>query len=309
VSGRRFALVLCCTLSAAACGDLPAARYAPLADPAIVPNAIETPAGDRLGLTVWPAEGPTRAVILALHGFGDTGVRTYGGAAPYWTSRGIAVYAPDQRGFGLNPSRQRWPGADILIDDAVAIAATLRRAHPGVPLVVVGHSMGGGVALAAAARGLDADALVLAGPAIAGGGALSPAMRAGGWAIATVAPDRRWTGDGLVSITPTDNRDALAAAAGDPARFDNPSSRELYGLVHVMDRAAEAAPRVTLPTLTLMGSHDEILRPAQVRTVHDRIPGRVGFIEYPEGWHWLFRDHQAERVWSDVADFVLSASR
>jgi hypothetical protein len=34
----------------------------------------------------------------------------------------------------------------------------------------------------------------------------------------------------------------------------------------------------------------------------------VGFIEYPEGWHWLFRDRQAPKVWSDVADFVLSGA-
>jgi acylglycerol lipase len=289
------------------CADLPAARFAPLADPAIGTGVIETAAGERLALTVWPAEGTERAVILALHGFGDTGRQTFGDAAVYWTTRGITVYAPDQRGFGANPSRQRWPGADMLIADAVAVSGAVRAQHPGVPLVVVGHSMGGGVALAAAARGLRADALVLAGPAIAGGAALNPAMRASGWAIATVAPDRRWTGGKVVRIQPTDNREAIVAAVRDPGRFDDPSSRELYGLVHVMDRAAEAAPLVTLPTLTLMGSRDEVLRPARVRAVHDRIPGAAGYVEYPDGWHWLFRDRQAERVWSDVADFALSA--
>jgi acylglycerol lipase len=295
-------------LALAACGDAPLDRHRPLTDPAIGDDAVETRAGERLALTAWPAEGEPRAVILALHGFGDTGRQTFGAAAAHWTAQGIAVYAPDQRGFGANPSRRRWPGADTLIADAVAIAGALRAEHPGLPPVVVGHSMGGGVALAAAARGLPADALVLAGPAIAGGASLNPAMRAGGWAIATIAPDRRWTGRGVVEIRPTDNRAALVAAVRDPARFGDPSSRELYGLVHVMDRAAAAAPGVTLPTLTLMGAKDEVLRPARIRAVHDRIPGRVGYIEYPDGWHWLFRDRQAERVWEDVAAFVLSSA-
>ena len=58
-----------------------------------------------------------------------------------------------------------------------------------------------------------------------------------------------------------------------------------------------------------MGAHDEVLRPAQVRLIADRIPGRVGFVLYPDGWHWLFRDLQAPRVWHDVGDFVLSARR
>ena len=106
----------------------------------------------------WPSRGPARAVILALHGFGDAGDLTYDGAAAYWAGRGIAVYALDQRGFGGNASRKQWPGIDALIADATAAARDLRRRHPGLPLVVVGHSMGGGVALAAAAEGMDADA-------------------------------------------------------------------------------------------------------------------------------------------------------
>ena len=68
--------------------------------------------------------------------------------------RGIAVYAPDQRGFGGNASRKRWPGADALVADAIAHRPDMRARHPGLPLIVVGDSMGGGVALAAAAGGI-----------------------------------------------------------------------------------------------------------------------------------------------------------
>ena len=73
-----------------------------------------------------------------------------------------------------------------------------------------------------------------------------------------------------------------------------------------MDRAAADAPRVTIPTLTLMGAHDEVLEPARVERIARRIPGNAGFILYPDGWHWLFRDRQAPRVWKDVADFTLA---
>lgn len=268
------------------------------------PDAAALP--ERLALRVWQPQGAPRAVILALHGFGDTGELTFGPAAAYWTTRGLAVYAPDQRGFGANASRKRWPGPDALVADAVALSREVRARHPGAPLIVAGHSMGGGVALAAAAEGLEADALVLAGPAIAGGAALNPALRAGSLALAAVAPDKRWTGGGLVRIQPTDNIPAIRRALADARHFGDPSSRELYGLVRVMDRAAAAAPRVTIPTLTLMGARDEVLRPVQVRAVHATIPGARAFLEYPEGWHWLFRDLQAARVWRDVADFALT---
>ena len=270
--------------------------------------SVPAPA-EALSMRTWPAQGPTKAVILALHGFGDAGELTFGNAAAYWASRGISVYAPDQRGFGANASRKQWPGPDALAEDAVVLAAALRAQHPGVPLLVVGHSMGGGVALAAAAQGMDADALVLAGPAIAGGDALNPALRATGWVAAAVLPERRWTGEGLVEIQPSDNIEEIQRVASDPRHFGDPSSRELYGLVRVMDRATAAAPDVTMPTLVLVGVHDEILRPEQVRRVYDTIPGGIGFIVYRDGWHWLFRDRQAERVWRDVGDFALSARR
>ena len=45
-------------------------------------------------------------------------------------------------------------------------------------------------------------------------------------------------------------------------------------------------------------------RSGTVRRIHARIPGAVDFRYYPDGWHWLFSDLQAERVWKDVADFV-----
>ena len=115
--------------------------------------------------------------------------------------------------------------------------------------------------------------------------------------------------EGLIAIRPTDNDEAIARAVADPRHIGDPTSRELYGLVLLMDAAATAAPSVTIPTLTLMGAHDEVLTPAQVRRVEATIPGRAGYLLYPDGWHWLFRDLEAARVWEDVGDFVLSAAR
>jgi alpha-beta hydrolase superfamily lysophospholipase len=169
--------------------------------------------------------------------------------------------------------------------------------------------MGGGVALIAAAEGMDADALVLAGPAIAGGPALSEVARGAAWTLAAALPDKRWTGQGFVHIRPTDNPEAIRRVLADPRHFGDPSSRELFGLVRLMDRAAAEAPRVAVPTLTLMGAHDEVLEPERVEAIAATIPGSVGTILYPDGWHWLFTDRQAARVWKDVGDFALGASR
>ncbi|MEM6678165.1 MAG: alpha/beta fold hydrolase [Pseudomonadota bacterium] len=140
--------------------------------PPQVPIEANLPAADgsALPVTVWEAEAPA-AVILALHGYGDHGASTFSGAASAWAAAGITTYAPDQRGFGRGVTWGRWPGAPALIDDAVALSRAVAAQHPDLPLIVLGHSMGGGVVLAAAdpARGdggLAADALILAAPAI-----------------------------------------------------------------------------------------------------------------------------------------------
>ncbi|MEO1470632.1 MAG: alpha/beta fold hydrolase [Pseudomonadota bacterium] len=278
-----------------------------------VPEPVALPVSGGAGVpaTRWLPDGP-RAAVLALHGFGDHGRSTYDAAARAWGALGLATHAPDQRGFGRGPTRGRWPGADVLVADARAAMVEIRRRHPDLPLVLVGHSMGGGIALAAAAPGGDVpppDALVLAAPAIWGGTALNPLQRLAAWGAAAVFPDRRFTGEGVVRIQASDNIEALRALGRDPYYLGAPSARELFGLVRVVDRAAEAAPEVTAPSLLLLGERDQILPLGRVREIHARLPGPREVLVYPDGWHLLFRDVQAPRVWDDVATFALAPGR
>ena len=302
----RSALILaaCLLAACAAGGPLPVGRSAPTA-----PGWLTADDGSQVAMSEWWPQGRPRAVILALHGFGDHGASTFSRAAESWAAQGIGTIAPDQRGFGRNPSRGLWPGADGLVADAARFAAQVRARHPCVPLTVLGHSMGGGVALAAAGQGLQADALVLAAPAIWGGERLNPIHRLVSWLAATMVPEERFTGRGVVRIIASDNVEALRALGRDPLYLSPPSAREIFGLVRVVDRAEAAADRVDLPALMLLGRKDQIVPQKSVRRVFETISGPRRVIDYPEGWHLLFRDLQAERVWRDVADWALAAKR
>ncbi len=261
--------------------------------------------GTALAVSEWPAGAP-RAVILAVHGYGDYGPSTFTAAAEFWAGQGIITYAYDQRGFGRNISFGRWPGAEALAADLRAVAAQVRARHPGLALIVVGHSMGGGVVLAAAGQGLDADGLVLAAPAIWGGAEFNPLYRLAAWTVAAVMPERRFTGEGVVEIQASDNIEMLYALGRDPRYLRPPSAREILGMVRVADLAEAAAAKVDLPALLLLGAKDEIVPEAAVGRVFARLTGPRRVIEYQEGWHMLFRDLQAERVWRDVADWSLA---
>ncbi len=261
--------------------------------------------GTALAFSEWPA-GEPRAVILAVHGFGDYGPSTFAQAARFWAGQGIITYAYDQRGFGRNISFGHWPGAAALAADLRAMAAQVRARHPCLALIVVGHSMGGGVVLAAAGQGLDADGLVLAAPAIWGGAEFNPLYRLAAWTVAAVMPERRFTGEGVVEIQASDNIEMLYALGRDPRYLRPPSAREILGMVRVADMAEAAAAKVGLPALLLLGAKDEIVPDAAARRVFARLTGPRRVIEYQDGWHMLFRDLQAERVWRDVADWSLA---
>src|SRR5579883_1880038 len=135
-------------------------------------DVFVTADGERLPLRRWLPQGPPRAVILALHGFNDYS-QAFAEPAMAWAREGIATYAHDQRGFGAAPGRGRWWGTEALAADALAASGILRRRYPGVPLYLLGKSMGGAVAIVAVtgAAGLPApavDGVILAAPAVQG---------------------------------------------------------------------------------------------------------------------------------------------
>ena len=105
-------------------------------------------------------------VLLLLHGLTDSGAG-WADAVRHWQDR-FALVAVDHRGHGTSPrfTEQQLaahPG-DVMVDDTVHLLEQLPE-----PPVVLGHSLGGAVALAAAVRRPDlVRALVLEDPAALG---------------------------------------------------------------------------------------------------------------------------------------------
>ena len=262
--------------------------------------------GGSLAVSEWIPRGETRLTLIAVHGFGDYGLSSFGEAAQSWAEDGIRTLAYDQRGFGRNPSRGDWPGAAALIDDLAAVHAHAK-ARGDAPIAVLGHSMGGAVVAAAIGEGRIApDRAVLLAPALWGGGYLNPVFRGTAGLAAALFPDRRWTGRGVVRIQASDNIEMLRALGRDPLYLRNPSSREFLGLIRLMDRAIDGAGAITVPTLVLYGEKDEVVPEAPIRETAARMPGLVDYRRIDTGWHLLLRDLEAERVRREVAEFLLS---
>jgi len=119
----------------------------------------------------WEPDGAPRGIVQLAHGMGEHLIR-YDDVATTLAAAGFLVAGPDHRGHGATaPSeadhgRIGATGWAELVNDIHVLAGLLHAEHPGLPLVLVGHSMG---SFAAQQYVLDhsgdVEALVLTGTA------------------------------------------------------------------------------------------------------------------------------------------------
>ncbi len=125
----------------------------------------------------WAPTGPAKGVILALHGLVMHG-QSYDELGKTLAEKGFLVYATDMRGYGrltkdyphefcsAKDCKQKIHYGKTS-EDLVKLADRLKEDHPGMPLYIVGESMGADMAIRiASARPNLADGLVLSSPAI-----------------------------------------------------------------------------------------------------------------------------------------------
>ncbi|KAH1280719.1 hypothetical protein KXX11_004497, partial [Aspergillus fumigatus] len=113
---------------------------------------------------------PARAVIVVVHGLGEHAGR-YHALAECLHEWGFAVWAHDHHGHGESTgARGGLPSELRLVDDLALVIDDARRLNPGLPLVLLGHSLGGLVAARFVAQRLaPVDGLVLSSPALDAG--------------------------------------------------------------------------------------------------------------------------------------------
>lgn len=306
-------VILAAGLALAACGDQ-LRMGLPSGPPSLVDDAVVAADGTDLPLRRWLPDDdrPPRAVILALHGYNDH-ANAFDAAASYWAERGIATYAYDQRGFGRHDSRGIWSSVEALSSDAAAALWLLHDAHPNIPLYLLGHSMGGAVAMTVAtgtgSPGLTTpplDGVILAAPAIWARETMPGYQRLALEIGAMTVPGLRVSPEGL-GIVPSDNVEMLRALGRDPLVLKESRVDALDGLVTLMDRAYRSAPDVPTSTLMLYGDREEVVPLDTVDLMLERLePGRFRLAFYENGYHMLLRDLQAKTVWDDILAWIVT---
>ena len=253
-------------------------------------------ATERIHVSTWSGDGRPQFVVLLAHGYGEHAGR-YEHVAAMLVDLGAVVYAPDHLGHGRSTG-ERALVADIetMVTDLHAVADRARSEHPGLPVVLVGHSMGGLIAARFAQRHLDElSALVLSGPVVGGNPAFE--LLLGMDPIPDIPID-----PAVLSRDP----EVGAAYAADPLVYHGPFHKEtLEALSTSAQVVAGGGTFGDVPTLWIHGAADQLV-PYEVTTeTMELIKGTsLRHTAYDGAAHEVFNETNKDEVLAEVGDFL-----
>lgn len=260
--------------------------------------SLSTPDGETLALRRLPAPGEPRAVVVMVHGLGEHAGR-YHALAEDLHEWHFAVWAHDHHGHGESTgARGGLPSELRLVDDLALVVDDARRENPGLPLVLLGHSLGGLVAASLVARDVrPVDGLVLSSPGLDPG--LSGFQKALLAVLPRIAPNLR-VGNGLDDNYLSHDPAVVQAYRDDPLTHDRIGSRLARFLAHEGASVQQRAARWPVPTLLLYAGDDHLVMPAASRAFA-AAAAPTGMVEahcFPSLYHEIFNEVEAEPVFA-----------
>lgn len=289
-------------------------------------HQLQTVDGSRVQYRRWLPSGDVRGTVQLVHGASEHSGR-YDRLATGLALHGFGVWAMDLRGHGRTAESTgigrfgNGLGVDTVLEDVDALHLVIDDQHPGLPRVLLGHSMGSIIALAAAERnGADLAGLVLSGP-IGVAPQLADSVTALEEAVAAGAADHALDALGPFNEKFEPARTRYDWLSRDPAEVDkyitDPLSGDempltvayAAGVFALAVRAATPEAVATLPdglpVLLLSGQHDPVggEDAVQVTALAQLFTERGLPVEqhvYPEARHEVFNETNRDEVVSDL---------
>jgi acylglycerol lipase len=244
-------------------------------------------------------------VVVVVHGLHEHSAR-YAQVGTRLAAEGFAVYAADHRGHGRSDGRRANIERMVLLgQDLRSFVQFAAERHPG-PVFMVGHSLGGLIALEYALdrRGHALDGLVLSGPAVTAtaGSALAKRLAP---VLSALVPDL-----GVASLNAEQkiSRDpeVIRSYRDDPlvyqGRIKARTGAEILGAIQ---RLPAALPRLRMPLLILHGSDDQISPLAGSVMVHEAVSSTDKTLrQYPGLYHEVFNEPERDQILTDLISWL-----
>jgi len=277
-----------------------------------IPN-VETTlpvAGVDLHVEHYPAQGTPRAALVMVHGFSaHCGLYRHVGAA--FSAQGIAVTQFDCRGHGRSGGRRGHIGSfKDYLDDLELVIAWARTQNPVLPLTLMGHSMGGAIALGfvlAHDQAAGPSRLVVAAPWLRLKMNVSLPKRAAAGVMARMFP-KLLGPNGIKAKNISRNPLVLAGFEKDPLVHHVASAGWFMAMLRAQANIRVRAQDLKVPTLMLLAEQDFMVSNETNRTFAENAGNTVEVRSYGGLYHELFLEPEVDMLLADIAAWLLADS-
>ncbi|MHA1771660.1 MAG: lysophospholipase [Candidatus Thorarchaeota archaeon] len=262
--------------------------------------------GLKMYMATWlPDDERPRALLIAIHGLGSHGLslRTIG---EYMAERGIAVFAPDMRGFGhYSGIKGHVMNFDEYIEDLQNIVMQVKDRFHNKLTFLYGHSLGGQhIIRYAATYPHDVDGLIIACPAVSQQLPISPLKKIGAWFLSLLNVKKQFSDDNDLTLSSRDP-EVVREHEEDPLTWDSVTPRFGVCGLRAVKEAFNAAPLIKLPALVQQAGDDKLVIPEKTREFFDRLGSEdKEWILYEGLYHEIFREPEKERVLADMYNWL-----
>jgi acylglycerol lipase len=260
--------------------------------------------GRRIFWQCWLPDSAPRAVVLVAHGAGEHSSR-YAHVADRLVSEGHAVYALDHRGHGRSEGpRAQIERMDSVVADLDSLVVLTRGEHDAVPIFLLGHSMGGAISVSYTMRHQDRlRGLILSGP-LAALDAASPPVRLIATVLSALTP-----GLGLMQVDASlvsRDPEVVRAYTEDPlVHHGKLPVRTIAELAKAIDGFPDGVGAITIPSLILYGTADQLCPPAGSQMLEQRIGASDKTLRSYEGlYHEILNEPEQVQVLDDICAWI-----
>jgi acylglycerol lipase len=228
-----------------------------------------------LPLIQWTSTGgPAKAAILCIHGLGLEN-RAFTPFARAMTSRGFTVYALDVRGFGSWQTTQGQEDVQFneTLKDIGGVLTLIKQRENGLPMFLLGESMGGAIALrGAAAYGSMLNGVISSVPSAERFQGKRMGMTVA-FNLLKGGKDKPFRVGDMVTNQATKNEDLAERWKSDYKAKMDMSPKELIKFAVFMRTTKSECEKITTPVFVVQGLKDRLVKPQGTFDLFDAVKG------------------------------------
>lgn len=266
---------------------------------------LQTEDGLDLYEQTWYQTEEQRAVIFIIHGIAEHCNR-YADKAQRFVEHGFVVESFDLRGHGQSDGRRNYVERfeDYLEDVEIKLLRVQER-FPGLPLYVLGHSMGGLIMLDYyLERNPQWDGALLSAPAVKISDDISPFLVKISSVISTLFPKLPVVQ--LDSSAISRDPEVVDAYENDPLVYRGKTlARTGAEIVKATKYVQDRLEQVRLPLLIMHGTGDQLTDPEASKQLYERAESQDKTLKMYEGlYHEIMNEPEKEQVFSDIFEWL-----